>query len=138
MPISVEIVVAIIMGIASPSVTIWLTHRIKSVQEKQKKREEAIQAAPDIQTKLRDELREDLERQRERTRRIEDDVDELISERDALVDTLSEWKMSFYTVREEKLKIEYELTLVRQELEQLKGQLALLQQAKEQVNGITD
>lgn len=134
MGLSTEIIVALIMGIASPSITVYITHRIKKSQENRERAAAAAQAEPDLQTKLRNELRADLERQRLRVLAIEEANDELVEERDEYLKKLAQWKESFYIIRDEKIRLEREIDRVKGEVKELKAQIALLHQTRGQMD----
>lgn len=133
---SIEIIVALITSIIAPTLTIWLTHKIRKVQDKADTVAAAAKEEPDIQTKLRDELRGEVERQMKKVRDAEKDNDALTEERDELLGQVSKWKKVFYSALDEKASLGYELSQARRELEELKVQLLLLQSAKEQIDGI--
>lgn len=138
MEVNIEIVVALISGILAPLIIQLITNQLKKVEQRKRQELENAGNTPTIERDLRNELREESVRQRARAQALEEDIDELAHENDELREALSKWKTSFYQVKTEKSKIEWELAVLRQEIDSLKKQIIMLQQTKEKMNGTSN
>ena len=138
MPISTEVIVAIIGSLASPLIIMFITSKVKKIDEKRKQEIDALTNKPTVEQALRNELREEISRLRRYNDGLQDEVGTLNKERDGFRDTIDAWQRSFYKVKEEKARLEYELSVVRRELDNLKFQMEQLKDTKEKFHGFAN